>query len=72
VQAPQPIDVVPDVRPAGGPARRAAARPERAAKSAAKDDWFTTYGDDEEDGQANGQASDTRKAVKASGAVDDQ
>jgi type IV secretion system protein VirB1 len=72
VQGAQPIEVVPDVRPAGGPARRAAARPERAAKSAAKDDWFTTYGDDDEDGQANGQVSDTRKAVRATGAVDDQ
>lgn len=72
VQGAQPIEVVPDVHPAGGPARRAAARPERAAKSAAKDDWFTTYGDDDEDGQVNGQSSDSRKAVKASGAVDDQ
>lgn len=72
VEGAQPIEVVPDVRPAGGPARRAAARPERAAKSAAKDDWFTTYGDDDEDGQVNVQGSDSRKAVKASGAVDDQ
>jgi type IV secretion system protein VirB1 len=72
VQGAQPIDVVPDVRPAGGPARRAPARPVRAAKSAAKDDWFTTYGDDDEDGQLNGQANDSRKAVRATGAVDDQ
>jgi type IV secretion system protein VirB1 len=75
VQGTQPIEIVPDVRPAGGPARRAAARPERAATSAARDDWFTTYGDDEDgqvNGQINGQGSDSRKAVKASGAVDDQ
>ncbi|PRX23979.1 type IV secretion system protein VirB1 [Paraburkholderia sp. BL18I3N2] len=76
VQEAQPIEVVPDVRPAGGAARRAAARPGRAARSAAKDDWFTTYGEDDEDGQpngqVNGQASDTRKAVRATGAVDDQ
>jgi len=72
VQGAQPIDVVPDVRPAGGPARHAVARPERAAKSAAKDDWFTTYGDDDEDGQLSAQTSGSRKAVRATGAVDDQ
>ena len=76
VQGAQPIDVVPDVLPARGPARRAAARSERAAKSVAKDDWFTTYGDDDEDGQLNGplndQANGSRKAVRATGAVDDQ
>lgn len=72
VQGAQPIEVVPDVLPAGGPARRAAGRPERAARSAAKDDWFTTYGDDDEDGQLNGRADASRKALRAIGAVDDQ